>query len=169
MPPVGHKIKVFDTRPQPSKDTFDHGALLISDKQTEQLSMILYDQDLQNIGYIDNMTSDATTTYAKAVTIGFVFTATQSIATEVAAEFSIEFVKASVKITVTLTFSEQWSKATTETYSFQVGPGKEAYTYQGYVRSQVMRHDVTNDTYSWVGTEGTLYTPTLTTRNQPIS
>lgn len=169
MPPVGHKIKVFDTRPQPSKDTFDQGALLISDKPTEQLSMILYSQNLQNIGYIDNLASDATTTYEKSVTIGFVFSTSQSIATEVAAEFDIEFVKASVKITLTLTFTEEWSKSTTETYSFQVGPGKEAYTYQGYVRSQVLRHDLTNDTYAWVGTEGTLFTPALVTRNQPIS
>lgn len=169
MPPVDRKIKVFDIRPLPSKETFDHGALLISDKQTEQLSMILYSQNLQNIGYIDNLTSDATTNYEKSVTIGFVFSTSQSIATEVATEFDIEFVKASVKITLTLTFSEEWSKSTTETYSFEVGPGKEAYTYQGYVRSQVMRHDLTNDSYSWVGTEGSLYTPTLVTRNQPIS
>jgi hypothetical protein len=169
MPPVSRKIEVFDTRPAPGKDAFDKGGPLISTDQSEQLSMVLYGSDLQNIGYIDNRTSDATTTYEKAVTIGFVFGMSQSISTEVAAEFDVVFAKFSVKISLTLTFSEEWSKSTTETYAFEVGPGKEAYTYQGYVRSQVLRHNLTDDSYGWIGSAGSLYTPALVTRNQPIN
>ncbi|MCC3775144.1 hypothetical protein [Streptomyces sp. UNOB3_S3] len=163
-----YKIHVFDSRPAANKVTFDQGGLLIPDNPSEeQLSLILYGTDLQNIGYIDNRTSDATTTYEKSVTVGFAFTATQSITTEVAAEFDIVFAKATVSISLTLTFSEEWSKSTTETYSFQVGPGKEAFTYQGYVRSQILRHQLSDDSYSW-GSLGTLYTPALVTRNQRI-
>ncbi|MEU8517668.1 hypothetical protein AB0C76_39745 [Kitasatospora sp. NPDC048722] len=169
MPPVSKKIKVFDSFPPASKDTFDQGALLLSEKPDEQLSLILYGQDLQNIAYIDNRTSDATAKYDKSVTVGFSFTTTQSISTEVAAEFSIEFVKASFKLTLTLTFSQQWSRAVTDTHSVEVPAGKEAYLYQGYVRSRILRHSTADDTYSWIGTTGTLYTPAYVTRNKPIT
>ncbi|WP_405090300.1 hypothetical protein OG767_21980 [Micromonospora sp. NBC_01392] len=168
MPPVPSKIKVWETCPDPTQEVFLSGAPVVSDSNSQQKRIILYGQDLQNIGYIDNRVSDATTSYEKSITTGFVFTTTQSISAEVFAEVDVEFAKVGLKFSVTLTFSEQWSKEVQETYNFSVGPGKQAFTYQGYIQSRVLIHDLSDNTYRWSGDVGVLYTPALVTRNTKI-
>ncbi|PSK99991.1 hypothetical protein CLV63_102118 [Murinocardiopsis flavida] len=167
MPPVSEDIEVFTTKPSASEATFKKGGP-IQAKTGESKAIIFYAPKLENIGYIDNTGSDSVTSYSKAIATGFVFSMQQTISTEQAIEFNAEFVKGSFKLTMSLTFSQQWSKVTTETYTFQVPSGKKAFTYQGYIQLATLVHTHSSNTYAFEAYGGNLYTPALVTRNSPI-
>ncbi|MFI9630519.1 hypothetical protein [Streptomyces sp. NPDC052042] len=169
MPPVPKEIVVFDKPPQASKETFDLSGPLVSTKESEQLAMTLFSQDLQCLMHVGNSSEGATAKYDKSVTTGFAFTTGQSVSIESSVEVNMVFSKASVTTSLTLTFSEQWSKSTTETYSVEVEPGNEAYLYQGYVRARILKHNEKDDSYGWVGGPGMLYTPAYVVTDQPLS
>ncbi|QKW52137.1 hypothetical protein [Streptomyces buecherae] len=162
------EVTIFQDCPGASKDVFDQSVLFQQDAQVRR-ALTLYAPDLQNIGCIDNTGSPATTTYAKSVSTGFTTSTTTQLSIEVGAEVSIEVVKASLKVGFSVSFTEQYSKVTTQTMTFSVGPDKKAYTYQGYIRTVIIRHDTSARTYAYeAGTEGTFLTEVLTTSPVPV-
>jgi hypothetical protein len=129
--------------------------------------IVLYSPDLDNIGCIDNTNSDASSTYSISLTKGFTFTTSQSFSLELSFEASAEIVKAGIKIGFNLTFTEQWSTSTTETIQFSVPSGKQAFTYQGYLLSAILRYNPADNTYKY--TEyGKLKTNIVTTTRTAI-
>jgi hypothetical protein len=165
----GYQVKVFKQRPDsPDSDTYYAGIPLDS-KSNQGRVIILYAPDLQNIGSIDNTNSAATTTYAKSVSTGFTFAMTESINISATIEANVEFAKGSLTVSTGLTFSQQWSKTTTETYTFQVPPNKKAFTYQGHMMSVVLVHNDADDTYSYDdSTTARCLTNVLATTGEPL-
>lgn len=129
--------------------------------------MVLFSPDLQNIGSIDNTHSQATSVYAKSVTTGFTLSSTQTI--QIGAEFEAGIVLVKGKFTVgfSISFTEQYSKTTTETINFSVPPGEMAFTYQGTLRSQILEYDPAKDAYSYKSSSLFL-SPIMATTKDPI-
>ncbi len=166
IPAKDTTVKIFDTRPPADADTFRKSLPLVATSQKAEV-IVLFAPDLQNIGSIDNTRSKATSTYAKSVTTGFSFSSTQEIS--IGAEFEAGIVLAKGKVTVgfSISFTEQYSKETSETISFAVPPGALAYTYQGTLQSQVLEYDPATDQYSYQA-ESRFLSPIIATTAEPI-
>ena len=148
IPRPATKVTIFTTRPPANADTFKQS--LPKKATADQLQVIvLYAPNLQNIGSIDNTNSDTTTEYAKSVTSGFTFETSQTLSVEASFEASAEVVKAGLTVGFSISFTEQWSTSTTETMSFSVPPGKKAFTYQGYLLSQILTYDAKTGAYAY--------------------
>lgn len=149
IPVPGKKIKVYEDRPAASKETFNTG-LPVTAPGVYADSMIFYSPDLENVGYIDNRDSEVTTTYSRSVTVGFSHSSEFSISSEVSMELDCEIVKCGVKMGVSMTMTDEWNKSHEETVSYEVGAGKEAYLYQGKLRSVILRYDPKSGTYGYL-------------------
>lgn len=167
IPSKKKALKIFDKRPPAVKDTFAR-SLLKKAKTDELEAVVLYAPDLQIIGSIDNTKSSTTTTYSNSVTVGFTFSATQSLSITGSIEASIEVVKVGLSITLNLSFTEQWSKSDTVTMTFQVPPGKKAFNYQGYIMAETIVFDPNKDTYSYKGEVARCLTNVLTSSEIPL-
>ena len=80
----------------------------------------------------------------------------------------MEVVKAGLSIGLSLSFTEEWSKSTTETISFEVPPGEMAFLYQGYLLASVLTFDGATGNYSF-GEAARCLSPVLVTASQPIT
>jgi hypothetical protein len=166
IPVKPSKVEIFTALPPANKDTFDKSLPKIATENFVEV-IVLYSPDLDNIGCIDNTNSDASSTYSISLTKGFTFTTSQSFSLELSFEASAEIVKAGIKIGFNLTFTEQWSTSTTETIQFSVPSGKQAFTYQGYLLSAILRYNPADNTYKY--TEyGKLKTNIVTTTRTAI-
>lgn len=148
IPPKPTKVQIFTARPPADEDTFRASLPKIANQDALQV-IVLYAPNLQNVGSIDNTNSDVTTTYEKSVTTGFTFTMAQQLSVEAYFEAGVEIVKAGFKVGLTFTFTESWSKSTTETMSFSVPGGKKAFTYQGILMAQILEYDAKSGSYSY--------------------
>lgn len=162
--PPDNEIKIFDTQPPATEDTWNHGIPLGAG--TTNRHLILFQPTFQTLCGIDNTSSEAATTYARSVTVGFTFTETLSIGIETAIEASVEFIKVSVKMSTTLSFSSQWSKSVTETVNFTVGAGKRAFLHQGTISSRVLAFDGT--TFQYESDTARCLTNAVTTTKDPL-
>lgn len=163
------KVTIFDKKPEPGREAFEQGVPLSPEQENSRRAIILFEPNLQHIGSIDNTDSPASTTYAKSVTSGFTFTMSQGIDYTISLEASVDVVKVNESVSFNLTFTEQWSKSTTETFEFSVPAGKKAFTYQGYILAATMENTGTND-YHWVsgGEQGRFLTNVLRTTSIPL-
>ena len=142
--PIRNKVEIFTAIPPATRDTFNKS--LPKSATTNQLeAIILFSPNLQNVGTIDNTNSDTTTTYEKSITSSFTFSTSQTFS----AEASAEVVKSGFKIGFSISFTEQWSSSNTESFSFSVGPGKKAFTYQGYLQARILRYNPVDDTFAY--------------------
>jgi hypothetical protein len=164
---VDKKLEIFKVRPELSKHSFDSGIPLQATAERME-SIILYTPDMQSIGAIDNTASDATTTYAKSVTTGFTFGVSTTISVETSLEATVEFVKVGLKVTSSITISSQWSTSVTETMQFFVPAGKMAFTYQGYIWSEIMVYRQGNYTWSTEAGRARCLTNILATSRVPL-
>jgi len=165
--PISRKMKIFDKLPPPILDTFQQSLLKKSTTNTLE-AIVLYAPDLKNIGCIDNTQSKAAASYAKAVTSGFTFSATQTFSTESSVEASVEVVKVGFKVGFSLSFNEQWSESITETVSFEVPAGEKAYLYQGYMLAKTLIQDNSNGTFRWGNETAKFVTNILATHETPL-
>ena len=161
------KVTIFPSRPPAVKDTFDQ-SIPIKSTTTELEVIVLYSPDLQIIGSIDNTASATTTTYSQAVTQGFTFTASQSLSVAASLEANFEVVKAGVTVTAEISFTEEWSKSSTISMSFEVPAGKKAFNYQGYIIAEILSYDTSSNTFSYKGGSARCLTNVLTSRDTPI-
>lgn len=166
IPPEKTKVEVFPSLPPADHSTFIHSLPLVNKADYVDV-IVLYAPDLQNIGSIENTDSPATTTFQKSVTSGFTFSTTQELSVTANFEVSVEIVKAGVSIGLSISFTEQWSKSTTETMSFTVPPKAMAFTYQGYMMSALLRYDPSDNTYSYRETARFL-TSVIATSEKPL-
>lgn len=143
------KITVYENRPVANKETFNSG-LPVTAPGAYADSLIFYSPDLENVGYIDNRDSEVTTTYSRSVTVGFSHSSEFSISSEVSMELDCEIAKCGVKMGVSMTMTDEWNKSHEETVSYEVGAGKEAYLYQGKLRSVILRYDPKSGTYGYL-------------------
>ncbi len=141
-------VTIFPTRPPANADTFKQSLPKVAKEDALEV-IVLYAPNLQNVGSIDNTNSDTTTEYSKSVTSGFTFSSSQTFSVEASFEASIEVVKAGLKVGFSISFTEQWSTSTTESMSFSVPPGKKAFTYQGYLLSQILAYDADTGGYAY--------------------
>jgi hypothetical protein len=144
-------VTIFTTRPPADQDTFKKSLPKIATQEELQV-IVLFAPDLQNIGSIDNTNSDVTTTYQKSVTSGFTFTMAQQLGVEANFEAGIVLAKGGFKVSLSFTFTEQWSKSTTESMNFSVPGGKKAFTYQGYMMAQILSYDAATGAYKYKDT-----------------
>lgn len=149
VPVPDKKIMVYEDRPAANRETFNSG-LPVNAPGVYADSMIFYSPDLENVGYIDNRDSEVTTTYSRSVTVGFSHASEFTISSEVSMELDCEIVKCGVKMGVSMTMTEEWNKSHEETVSYEVGAGKEAYLYQGKLRSVILRYDPKSGTYGYL-------------------
>jgi hypothetical protein len=148
IPPKPTKVQIFTARPPATEDTFLKSLPKIATQDRLQ-AIVLFAPNVQLVGSIDNSNSDVTTTYEKSVTTGFTFSMAQQLSVEANFEAGVVIAKGGVKIGLSFTFTEEWSKSSTESMSFSVPPGKMAFTYQGYLQAQILEYDASKDTYSY--------------------
>lgn len=148
IPPKDTTVVIYDKEPPASADTFQH-SLPITQLSNYLEVLVLFAPDLQLIGSVDNSNSKVGTTYAKSVTTGFTFSSTQTLGIKVGAEAGVVFAKASFEFSFSISFTEQYSRTSTETVSFAVPPGEKAFLYQGTLRSRVLRYDPSKDQYAY--------------------
>lgn len=161
-------FKVFEYQPPANRDTFER-SLPATNTLAESLSIVMFTPDLQLVASMDNTESDAECSFEKSVTTGFTFGTQQSISISTMVAVSIEIVKVSTTVTLGLSFTEEWSKSTTDSMNFTCPPGKKAYVYQGTLKSRVLRLDSETGEYSWKGQEARALTPIMVTRREPFS
>lgn len=159
-------VTIFPQRPPETKETF-LASLPTKTTTKEAQVIVLYAPNLENIGCIDNSNSAASTSYSKSVTSGFTFTTAQTLTVEANFEASTEVFKCGLTLGISLTFTEEWSTSTTETMTFEVPPGKKAFTYQGYLIAQLLIYDPASDRYSY-GKAARLMTDALFTSDKPL-
>jgi hypothetical protein len=160
-------IEIYDKRPPADADTFRKSLQLLADSTKAQV-LVLFSPDLQNIGSIDNTHSKATSSYAKSVTTGFIFSSTQKIDISASFEAGVVLVKGKFTVGFSISFTEQYSTATTETINFSVPPGEKAFTYQGTLRSQILEFDPATGLYDYKA-ESRFLTPIMATTEEPIA
>lgn len=163
----GPGLKIFDTKPPASEDTFRH-SIPVHAEENMASAAVLYTPDLQILGSIDNTASDAETMWSRSVTTGFTFTAEVSISVSTSLEVNVEFVKAGVTVTSTLTLSSQWSREVTETMQFSVPGRKMVFFYQGFIWSDILNFDPNTQQYTWKDADARCLTNVLATRDTPI-
>lgn len=168
IPPKPAAVKIFDKLPPANAATFSNALPTVATTDHLQ-AIVLYAPDLENIGAIDNTTSDATTTYSRSVTSGFTFSTTQTLSAQLAIEVSFEVVKATVTVGFSISFTEEWNSSKTTTIGFSVPPAKKAFTYQGYLLSAVIDFNANTGTYSYLPDTGRFVTDILTTSNVPLT
>lgn len=162
------KLEIYTTLPAASKDVFDR-SLVFSSTSTERKALVLYTPDLQNIGCIDNTGSAASSEYSKSVETGFTLSTTTTLSLESTIEVGFEVVKASLTVGFSISFTEQYSEITTETIRFAVPAGNRAFTYQGYLRTVAIKHDVAHATYAYDSTTYSKFlTNVLATSQDPL-
>jgi hypothetical protein len=166
IPPKDTTVKIYDQQPAADADTFLH-SLPITEVSNYLDRLVLFAPDLQLIGSVDNTNSSVATTYAKSVTTGFTFSSTQTFGIKVAAEAGVVFAKASFEFSFSISFTEQYSRATTETVSFGVPQGQKAFLYQGTLLSRILRYDPAKNLYTYLE-EGSFLTTIFDTFKDPI-
>lgn len=166
--PVKKKdFKVFDELPPAGVEAFNFGVPLDDDSKYADV-IILYSPDLKMIGHLDNTHSAASSTYTTSVTSGFTFSMGQKISTGFKMEAGVVFAKAEWSIGFELSFSEQWNTSHTETTSVTVPGEKQAFLYQGTLRSIKLRFDPEKKTYRYTEV-GNFETKTVKTVDTPIT
>ncbi|EPX82293.1 hypothetical protein [Salipiger mucosus] len=166
-PPSGHELKIFDTVPPATDSTFKAGVPSTATQQ-EALSIILFSPNLQLIASLDNTGSKVTSSYTTSVTTGFTFSSTQSLSITEEIGVNIEIVTEKTSITFALSFTEQWSKSTTQSMTFSCPPGELAYVYQGTLMSRVLELDAESAEYKWYTPTSRALTQVLVTKDTPI-
>lgn len=165
--PVPSNIEIFDTLPPANAATFNLGLPLEQQSSDYVDVIILSHADLQNIGSIDNTSSDCASSYSKSVTKGFTFSMGQKISSEFTYSLDAIISKASIKVGLELSFNEQWNSSVVETVTFNVPAGKKAFFYQGYTMANILRMNCKSCTFSYVS-NAKMLSPTVVTSNIPL-
>ena len=143
IPPATKKVKIYDSRPAPTNESFLHGLPMLADKGCARV-LILHSPNLNEVGMIDNTGSDATCSYSIGVSSGFTQGSSLSIGEEIYMEGGCEFVKVGVKISMNMTFTTESTITKSETTTYEV-PGKSmAFLYQGYLQYSILSMDITS-------------------------
>lgn len=167
-PPPAHELKIFDSMPTSLDETVFNAGIPATATQAEQLAIILYSPNLQLIASLDNTESKVTSSYTTSVTTGFTFTASQSISITEEIGVNIEIVTEKTSITMALSFSESWSKSTTQSMTFSCPPGELAFVYQGTLFSRVLELNSSTAAYDWHSPASRALTQVLKTSKTPI-
>ncbi|MCI5208139.1 MAG: hypothetical protein D3910_04980 [Candidatus Electrothrix sp. ATG2] len=166
-PPPSHELKIFDSLPPTTEETFNAGIPAV-DTEQEDCAIILYSPNLQIIASLDNTNSEVTSTYETSVTHGFTFSTTQSLSITEEFGVNIEVVTEKTSITFALSFTEQWNTSTTKSMTFSCPPGKMAFVYQGTLVSRILSLNSETGQYSWKAAAGKALTQVLVTSEKPI-
>lgn len=166
-PPPSHKLKIFDSLPPTTQDTFNAGVPIAATEQ-QACAIILYSPNLQIIASMDNTNSQVTSNYETSVTHGFTFSSTQSVSITEELGINIEIVTEKTSVTFALSFTEQWNTSTTKSMSFSCPPGKKAFVYQGTLMSRILALDSETAQYDWKAAGGKALTQVLVTSETPI-
>ncbi len=165
--PLDVDVKIYDALPPACEDTFIH-SLPLEQTQNEIIStMVVYAPDLENIGCIDNTSSDGQAQYSKTITSGFTFTAGQKISGGFKYGAGALFTKAEFNINFEISFTEQWNSSQSETVTFTVPKDSKAYLYQGYLRSAVLEFNTKTFQYSYKD-QGRFLSNIIKTTPKPI-
>jgi len=165
--PPKYQFKVFNELPPASEEAFESG-LPLESTVAQLSSIVLYSADLASLGCLTNTSSSASSSYSIATTSGFTYEMTQKIGSEVSMEAGVIFAKASVKISLELSFTEQWNRSQTETITFEVPAGQQAFIYKGILRSRIITFDPQTNAYTW-GATGTFYTNNIVSSKVPLT
>ncbi len=168
IPIVKKKVTVYTNQPPANGKTFKTGMPLAGVGDYAE-TMIFFCPDFENVGYIDNLQSGVTTTYSRSVTVGFENTAGLSISAEISMEMDFVIAKYGVKMGVNMSLTSAWNQSQTETLTFEVGPGEEAYLYQGKLRSIVLRYNPSNNMFEYINsTLNSFHSDAVKTTREPI-
>lgn len=168
IPVVKKKVTVYTSQPPANEETFKTGLPLVGAGDYAD-TMIFFCPDFENVGYIDNLESSVTTTYSRSVTVGFENTKEVSISREISMEMDFSIIKFGVTMGVNTSLTSAWNQSQTETLAFEVGPGEEAYLYQGKLRSIVLRYNPSNNMFEYINsTMNAFYSDAVKTTKEPI-
>lgn len=169
FPVKPQKTEIFLTKPPANENTFCKSMFLEPTAKYID-AVVLYHTDMKLLHFLDNIDSMASTTYTLSVSKGFTYSMSQNILAGMQFETDFLFEKNKITIQLSLTFSETWNKATTETISITVGGGEQAYLYQGTVRSAILRYDAEKMTFHYLGRpyEGNYLVGETKTTREPI-
>lgn len=161
-----NEVEVFDVLPPANMDTFLKSVPCECDTDHMDV-MVFYSADVQKVGFLDNTDSEATATYTKSLTSGFMSQSTVGFSTEVNFEISAEVVKMGAKFGFNTSLTDQWSESQTETISFEVPAGKKAFLYQVTLQCAKLRLDSKTGKYSYIE-YGKFITDAYKTTNYPL-
>lgn len=164
--PVISKVKVYDTRPAATEDTFVNSLPCKTDTQYAEV-MVFYSSDLQKVGFIDNTLSQTETTYSKSLTSGFMTQREVGLSAEINFEINAAVCKVGAKFGFNVSLTDQWSKSQTETISFRIPAGERAFLYQVTILCARLRLDTKTGKYSYVE-YGKFLTDAYKTSKKPL-
>ncbi len=168
IPIVKKKVTVHTNQPPANEETFKTGMPLVGVGDYAD-TMIFFCPDFENVGYIDNLESSVKTTYSRSVTVGFENTAGISISAEISMEMDFVVAKYGVKMGVSMSLTSAWNQSQTETLTFEVGPGEEAYLYQGKLRSIILRYNPANNMFEYINSSlNSFHSDAVKTTREPI-
>ena len=168
IPIVKKKVTVHTNQPPANEETFKTGMPLAGVGDYAD-TMIFFCPDFENVGYIDNLESSVKTTYSRSVTVGFENTAGISISAEISMEMDFVVAKYGVKMGVSMSLTSAWNQSQTETLTFEVGPGEEAYLYQGKLRSIILRYNPANNMFEYINSSlNSFHSDAVKTTREPI-
>ena len=149
IPVIKKKVTVYTQQPPANEETFRTGMPLAGTGDYAD-TVIFFCPDFENVGYIDNLESNVTTTYSRSVTVGFENTVGMSISTEISMEIDFVVAKYGFKMGVSMSLTSAWNHSQTESLTFEVGPGEEAYLYQGKLKSIILRYNPSSNTFEYL-------------------
>ncbi|ERK16401.1 hypothetical protein L579_4311 [Pantoea sp. AS-PWVM4] len=166
--PVKDKVvTIFTKLPPANRDTYEQSLPIDEDEDGADV-IVLYSPDLQTVCSLNNTKSDVTSSYAKSVMTGFTFSSTQEMSATASFEAGIVFAKGSFEVGFSLSFTEEYTKQTTETISYECPPGKIAYIYQGSLLAAKLQYNGDDQTFRYLSTKAKFLTDIFTTTGEPI-
>lgn len=143
IPPKTHTVEIFKDLPTPSYDTFYKGIPQLNTGGATVDALILYTANLDEMGIIDNSTSDASCSYSISLTTGFTNSESISVGEELYMEAGCDILKVGAKITLSATFTKETSKSHSETITYEVPAKTIAHLYQGFIQYAVLSMNLT--------------------------
>jgi hypothetical protein len=171
IPVPKQEVKVFDKLPAANRDTFEHSLPTAVDEDGKVEHIVLFSPNYENIAILDNTDGSGTTTYSKAFTRGFSSTLGTTLGIKSTTTVDAVVAKESIELSFQVSFSTTWNESETQTTTFSVPAGKQAYLYQGTLLSQIIRWDQGGtelNNYEYIGSPSLTQSPSILTRNTPL-
>lgn len=149
IPSKKKKLIVYEQLPAAGDDVLNSGMPLVSNGPYVE-SLIFYCPEFENLAYLDNRESEVDTSYTKSVTVGFETSTQVAISMETSMDLDLTIIKFGFRLGINMSVTSAYNESHTESITFNVPAGKQAYLYRGRMLSIVLRYDPEKMTYRYV-------------------
>ncbi len=167
IPPKPLQISVYDIRPEASPTVYSNGIPQEENGVTLPCVLVLHSPELDEVGMVDNTSSETSVSYSITVTSGFTESETLAIGVKTYAEVSCTVTKAGVSLEMTSTVTSQSTQTRSETVTYNVPAGTSAYLYQGYMNYSML--NLLDDGSYQYAEEAEYRTNIIKTSNTPLT